>query len=394
MQTAVRTHLTPTATQPTHRMYFLDNLRVFLAILVIAHHAAITYGASGSWYYYERSESMVLNLLLSFFVAVNQFYFMGLFFFIAGFFTPGAYDRKAGVRFWRDKLLHLGVPLAVFVFTLNPVMRYLAMRSVSPAGGTFGGFYRSRILNCSDLAPGPLWFVWTLLIFTLGYTLVRWLRENGNRRKTLEPQEHSVFTGAQSVGFATILGIALLVTRQWFPIQKEVWHLQLAYFPQYFALFCLGVLAYRRNWLSQLSPQLAQTWLGALIPTLVGMPLVMFLGAGSKGDMAPFFWGFSWQCAVSAFVEAFCCTGICINLLVLFRNRFNTGGQFARFLARNTYPVYITHGLILILLSLGLRDLTWPPLVKFLVVTCLGVAISFLVSHFVIRRLPGVKQVL
>src|ERR1700730_8163280 len=41
------------------RLFFMDNLRVFLTILVIMHHLAITYGAAGSWYYYDPTKNLL-----------------------------------------------------------------------------------------------------------------------------------------------------------------------------------------------------------------------------------------------------------------------------------------------------------------------------------------------
>src|SRR5580704_10042042 len=74
------------------RTTFIDNLRVALTVLVIFQHAGITYGAFGAWYYHELPEGSSLGLSL--FCVVNQAFFMGFFFLIAGYFTPGAFDRK------------------------------------------------------------------------------------------------------------------------------------------------------------------------------------------------------------------------------------------------------------------------------------------------------------
>jgi len=40
------------------RLFFIDNLRVFLIILVIMFHLAITYGAAGSWYYQDTTKAL------------------------------------------------------------------------------------------------------------------------------------------------------------------------------------------------------------------------------------------------------------------------------------------------------------------------------------------------
>ena len=54
--------------QAAGRLLFMDNLRVFLTILVVLHHLAITYGASGSWFYLERPTPELAGALLSLFI--------------------------------------------------------------------------------------------------------------------------------------------------------------------------------------------------------------------------------------------------------------------------------------------------------------------------------------
>ena len=77
------------------RLLFIDNLRSMLTILVVLHHLAITYGAVGSWYYTERPADSASVIGLSIVVALNQGYFMGLFFFIAGYFVRAPMTARA-----------------------------------------------------------------------------------------------------------------------------------------------------------------------------------------------------------------------------------------------------------------------------------------------------------
>jgi peptidoglycan/LPS O-acetylase OafA/YrhL len=55
----------------------IDALRATLTLLVVFHHAAITYGASGSWFYTEiKPSGAPSSLLLTIFCAYNQAFFM------------------------------------------------------------------------------------------------------------------------------------------------------------------------------------------------------------------------------------------------------------------------------------------------------------------------------
>ena len=96
------------------RLLFIDNIRVFLTILVLLHHLMITYAGTGSWYYNEGRQDLITKIFGGWFCAIDQAYFMGLFLLVAAYFVPGSYDRKGAWRFVKDRLIRLGIPLAVF----------------------------------------------------------------------------------------------------------------------------------------------------------------------------------------------------------------------------------------------------------------------------------------
>jgi len=81
------------------RIWYIDNLRIFLTFLVVAHHWAISNGAPGDTYYSEANIGPVSTLLLSIFVATNQAFFMGFFFFISAYFVPSSYKKRGGFTF-------------------------------------------------------------------------------------------------------------------------------------------------------------------------------------------------------------------------------------------------------------------------------------------------------
>jgi peptidoglycan/LPS O-acetylase OafA/YrhL len=82
----------------------IDALRASLTLLVLFHHTAITYGGSGDWYYKEvRSGPELSSQLLSLFTAANQAFFIGLFFLLAGYFTPDAVERHGAAGYMRGE---------------------------------------------------------------------------------------------------------------------------------------------------------------------------------------------------------------------------------------------------------------------------------------------------
>jgi hypothetical protein len=79
--------------------------------LVLFHHAAIIYGASGDWHYTAVHTGPDLSSrLLSLFAGFNQAFFMGLFFLLAGYFTSGAVARHGAGAYMRERALSSACP--------------------------------------------------------------------------------------------------------------------------------------------------------------------------------------------------------------------------------------------------------------------------------------------
>ena len=73
------------------RLEFVDAVRILLIMLVIAHHSVESYVNAHPPEIPLPDPPFVHGGV---FLWVNAAFFMGLFFFLAGYFTPGALDRK------------------------------------------------------------------------------------------------------------------------------------------------------------------------------------------------------------------------------------------------------------------------------------------------------------
>ena len=82
--------------------------------------------------------------------------------------------------------------------------------------------------------------------------------------------------------------------------------------------------------------------------------------------------------------EAFLCCGMCIGLLVLFRQAVNVQNGFGKTLARSQYSAYFWHPLLIVPLQMAILTLPMLPLVKFLLVTAVAVPLVFLWSHLLL----------
>ncbi len=154
------------------RNHGLDILRATLTAFVILHHTAIVYGGDGSWYFIDKASHRPLTtLLLSFFCALNQSFFMGLFFLLAGYFTPPTIARQGFATYAQDRLLRLGLPILVYGFLIGPLTLALARTG---QGAEFLPTF-TALLAQARFEIGPLWFLEALLLFAALYGLIwRW----------------------------------------------------------------------------------------------------------------------------------------------------------------------------------------------------------------------------
>lgn len=365
-----------------NRLYYIDRLRTVLTILVIFHHTAITYGASGSWYYTEVTGNTITfsRLILSLFTGVNQAFFMGFFFLISGFFTPGAYDRKGAAKFLGDRFIRLGVPLVFYMVVIGPYLAYVLSSSHTTS---FWSFYVERVFILKQLDFGPLWFVEALLYFALFYACYRWFKKSSNDNPALKkfPSHTHILLSAIAIG------LAAFVIRLVFPTGTNVLGLQFGYFPSYILLFIIGIYAYRNQWLEQPSARTAKRWLWVTLAVFPTLPIAAILLDGSING------GFDVKAFVYAMWEPFIAFGIIMGLLVWFRGRFNRANRLSQWLSDNAFTVYIIHPPILVGICLLMKQLEWPPLVKFPIAGIIATVCCFAVASF-IRFIPGTKRVL
>jgi len=374
------------------RLYFVDNLRILLIIVLILHHLAITYGHSGGWYYLEGRPDDIAVLVATLFSGVSQAFYLGFFFMISGYFTPGSYDRKGPWPFLRDRLLRLGIPLLFYIVIIDPLIVYAVAFSVRGIQVSFWDFLGQYYGNYRGLGTGPLWFVETLLIFAIIYALWRLLARpavTAAQRDGKPPSNLAIAV------FALLLGVVTFIVRIWLPVGWKFvpLNLQFPYFPQYIALFVVGITAYRQNWFLGIPTATGKVWLGIAIICILLLPVVFVLGGVLEGNTGPFLGGVHWQSFALSLWEQFLCMGMVVGLLVLFRERLNHQGRLAKDMAASAYTVFLIHAPVIVFLALALRGINLHPLLKFVLVAPVAVAICFILASF-IRKLPLLRDIL
>jgi hypothetical protein len=374
------------------RLLYIDNIRILLTILVIMHHLALGYGGSGDWPYREPGEmGMVSTILITLFLAINQSFFMGFFFMISSYFTPGSYDRKGAWPYLKDRLIRLGIPLLFFMLVIVPLIGYVLARFYgNPV--SLGDFLTQYLGDFQGWTVGSLWFIAALLIFSFFYVLWRLLPMPAIN---LDPSESKAPSNLAISGFALVLGLLTFVVRIWFSVglAAPFLNFQLSHFVQYIALYIVGILAYRGNWFEGLTASQGKVWFRMVLILLVLFPVLFVTSGALEGDLDKAFGGFHWQSLAYSVWEQFMGLAMVVTLLVWFRSRFNQQGSLTQKMSAAAYATYIFHVPVIILLAIALSSIRLELALKFVLVAPLAVALSFLVGYAV-KRLPIARSIL
>ncbi|UCF61153.1 MAG: acyltransferase family protein [Anaerolineaceae bacterium] len=380
-----------TASSTRPRLFFIDNLRIVLITLVVLWHVAVTYGAPGTWPYQERQADDITTILFTLFYAANGPYVLGFFFLISGYFAPGSFERKGTWPFIRDWIRRLGIPLVLYILVFDPLIIYGIKSTIHGFQGSFWEYLGQHFRGYRTLGVGPMWFIEGLLIILIVYGLVRLLI----KPMTDQPQITSEEPSTLSITiFAFTLGVVSFIVRIWFPVGwlLEPLGLPLALFPQFIAMFLVGIAAFRRNWFMGISKAKGKVWLRVAIFFIVVLfPIVFLFGGALEGDTSQFMGGIYWQSFAFAVWEQYVGVGMIIGLLVWFRERYNRQSALAKDMAANSFAVYFIHAPVLVFLALALRGIQLYPLLKFALVAPVVVALCFLIAHY-LRRLPIVRS--
>jgi len=370
------------------RDLYIDRLRTIMTAFVILHHTAITYGASGSWFYNELHVSgETSSILLTLFCATNQAYFMGFFFLLAAYFTPGSLERKGYAKFIGDRFTRLGIPLLVFIFILGP----LTAAMVASHDGK--GFWRvfPYLWNHVIIINGPLWFAQALLIFSLAYCA--WRAAFGSSLASSSRTPRPVPAYARWLLSAVLVGAASLAIRQFVPTGKNVIGLQFGYFAPYIFLFAIGIAAWRYDWLRQLEWKHARPWIITLIAAWPLMPISIAIAMRVfPPGKANFGGGHTWPAIVYAFWDPFVSWGLIAAWLLIARAFMNKPSALWSWLNRRAYAVYIIHPPVLVGMSLLLHSFVAPAILKFIVTGTLSCIATWLIADPLVR-IPGIRRI-
>jgi len=383
------------------RIFFLDNIRYLMVLLVVVLHAAASYSFYTTWWTVNDENSIFFDYI---FRTLGVF-LMPVLFFIAGYFVLPSLHKKGTWHFIKSKFKRLGIPWLIGVMLLGPVEVYIYNYSrradVLDFWNIFlikmNSFLSFRIrfsTSNTEFSHLHFWFISLLLLFFIVFALL-------HKSKSILIKNSQAFKTSKISSHRSILLILFLVSvlstiltlimhgvfskgneiEPWVIIGSLLQFQPTRIF-LYILCFGLGIYAFHKNWFVVGNiPGHFVFWTALSIILWLGKEkaLSILLENLFSPVLAAFF----------LFLQTLLLFSILLTLVSFGKKFWNSSSRINLSLAENSYHIYMVHLLFIYLAQLFLRDwLVLSIYIKFVIVGLSAIFLSYLSSQYVIRPFP------
>jgi len=364
------------------RVYFLDNLRTFLILLVVILHAGMTYeqGFDAFWIVSDPAKwnpIALVRLYLDLFVMFTLF-------FISGYFIPNSVKYKNAWEFIKSKFKRIMIPWIIAVFTLIPAYKiiFLFARGL-PQEDWFSYFhiFERTGTDLAFFANNPtqnwLWFLPVLFLFQIVYL---GLSKTNILKIRISLKTAVVVTFVLGVIYSMIISEAGL--KGW--THSPLLDFQNERLMVYFMSFLLGSLCNKLNVFKGTKPNYkiyiaSNVTLTISLGIFTVVALNLFYNLVEPGRNHFFISDFADRLVYysSAILAMLSFLQIFIHA---FRFNMNKTNAVLSELSKNSYAVYIIHMIVLGVIALALGHLPIHGGIKYVLLS----GFTFLLSNMII----------
>lgn len=380
--------------QTNTRNSWVDNLRSFITVLVVAHHSSLAY----TTFAYFNKDAYILSTNpivdnarsrgLDLFEDFNDIFFMSLMFLISGIFMMHSLQNKPVKVFIRDRFYRLFIPFMIGV-TLLMLLAYYPSYYV--AHGTHDlKAYVIDFFTVEAWPVGPPWFIWVLflfnVIFALCYPLVKnSINKSGASLAAQQQRPLKLLLGWYLFSWLLYIPIVLLTgPGSWTGIGP--FDFQLSRLILYFGYFLLGIVigapglnngifaatsAFTKKW-----PVWIVACLGIyILLKLSEAPLIGMLTRHELTELQ--------GTLIYRSIWILSCTLSCIAFLTTFKSVFNQANTWWQSLSANAYGIYLVHYIFVVWCQYVLLDVSLPAVAKFFITFVVALALSWTVTYLI-----------
>lgn len=404
-----------------NRVIFFDNLRFLLVLCVVLQHSSNAYSNVLWWPVADDNTSIFVEWLRAFIDA----FAMPLLFYIAGYFAVPAINKKGVATFLKGKLKRLGIPWLICILTICPILPliYHYTRDNFVISTSYWDLWVDLMKNASEFNIGIIfsmnelmqnnqfyqrymWFLSLLLLFFFVFSAIYSLNRSwfNSINQPVTPEAPSVLSTLKIlvvVGFLTFFCSFIMIGTMFFLAPKlsnpepfftlgNVIQFRPSRLFLFIIYFALGILTFKRKWIERgRFPGHFRTWLISFVIILIAFFYARNLMLNGPEDLkkifGPVFFFFLNFLTISTL-------GLSTSLALKYWNRPTALNQN---LASNSYNIYLSHYIFIIIFQLALFPVEWmPSLLKFMVISVFGLLSSFAVSRYLLQKRPGLTVIM
>ncbi len=367
-----------TYTQPdvSTRHLWLDYLRSFLTVLVVAHHSSLAYTTFAYFDQttYINSTTPVVDaqrwIGMDIFENFNDIFFMSLMFLISGLFVVKSMQKKGRGTFVVDRFKRLMIPFLIAVTFIIP-LAYIPSYYIIHHTFSLPPFIRDYVAH-QQWPVGPPWFIWLLFTFNLVAVLIpAAFYTRISQAVARLAQKPLLWFG---IAFL-IVSIAFIPISLW--VGQYTWtgfgpfDFQVNRLFLYWVFFLFGVGLGSVDWETYLFTHnrfLNQSWIVWCVLCLLAYVLVeiftyygMAAVRAGKMTLTKGYFIFDLLFVASCLASSFA-------FLALFKQKITRLIPLWSDLSANAFGIYLIHYVLVTWLQFALLPISLPVIVKFLVV--------------------------
>ena len=347
------------------RKYYLDNLRWLAILLLFPFHAAQIWneGENGGFYIWSQK-----NTVLFLFATAVYPWYMTLLFVIAGISCKYSLEKRSIRQFLTERTKKILVPFLFGLFTLVPVMTYIAEIFFNGYTGSYARQWVMFFTKETDLigyrggfTPAHLWFLLYLLIISFWALFL-----------ILQQKKHFPNFKADGLSYFSIVFMAL---PEWACL--SILNISGKSIGQFMALFLYGYYIFTEE--SNLNKIKRLRFISLALCILSGS-LYIYLYCIKRFenlwwiDLLYIFYG--WM-------------GI-LTLLGIGQAKLDFHNRISDYLSRASFPVYILHMPILVVTGFYVLKLPVSVAGQFLLIVGMSVIITFF-TYEIIKKIPFLR---
>jgi peptidoglycan/LPS O-acetylase OafA/YrhL len=379
------------------RVPWVDYLRGFITLLVVAHHSSLAYTTFAHFNKaaYNSSTHPVVDtsrwLGLDIFEDFNDIFFMSLMFLISGIFIMQSIQNKGIKLFIRDRFYRLFIPFVVGVTLLMLLAYYPAW--LLAYGKNDVKAYIIDFFTVESWPSGPPWFIWVLfafnLIFAVLYPVVKKLVSKSAACLVL--LKHRPVTIAIGWFLLTwVLYVPLLILAG-----PSMWtgagpfHFQVSRILLYFGYFIVGIIIGSpglQNGILADGTKFTKSRPAWVAGCIVAYNLLKLSEAPIDQAIQQHTISLVQAGIIYRSIWVLSCTLSSIAFLTLFKKLFQRASAWWQSLSANAYGIYLVHYIFVLWCQYLLLGVGLPAVVKFLIVFIVSVGASWGVTYLVRRN--------